>query len=464
MSLRPMDRPPVRNDMTTPIADLIRAYIESSPVRLHMPGHKGHGPLGCEPWDITEIPAADELYAPTGIIRESEDNASALFGSGRTLYSTEGSSQCIRAMVHLAAVYARTRQIGVERAYILAARNAHKTFLYALALTDLDVKWMMPATSGSLCSCPLTAADVEEALHHAPTPPAAVYLTSPDYLGHLLPIREIAEVCHAAGVPLLVDNAHGAYLHFLKEDLHPLTAGADMCCDSAHKTLPALTGAAYLHISKNAPAELATGAREAMALFGSTSPSYLILASLDLCNATLAERFRKELAERVQQLEEIRWTLRQHGWTIEPSEPMKLTLRTPTDLPGDRLAEQLRRAGYVCEYADREHIVMMPSVGTTDRELDELVDALGNCPSPPPPPFSCHLPVAEQAMTVREAICAPFEVLPCADAVGRICATPTVSCPPAIPIVVSGEIIRQEHIRLLEHYGIKEIAVVRKSF
>lgn len=259
--------------MTTPIADFVREYAESDPVRLHMPGHKGQGLLGCEPWDITEIPGADELYAPCGIIRESEDNAAALFGSGRTLYSTEGSSQCIRTMLHMVAVQARAGQGSSSRPYVLAARNAHKTFLYGLALTDMDVKWLMPAVPSSLCSCCLTAADVDAALRTAPTRPAAVYLTSPDYLGNLLPVREIAEVCHAAGVPLLVDNAHGAYLRFLPTDLHPLTAGADLCCDSAHKTLPALTGTAYLHISQNAPPAFAAGAREAMALYGSTSPS-----------------------------------------------------------------------------------------------------------------------------------------------------------------------------------------------
>lgn len=457
-----MPRTPRQNDMTTPIADFVREYAESDPVRLHMPGHKGQGLLGCEPWDITEIPGADELYAPCGIIRESEDNAGALFGSGRTLYSTEGSSQCIRAMLHMVAVQARAGQGSSSRPYVLAARNAHKTFFYGLALTDMDVKWLMPAVPSSLCSCCLTAADVDAALRTATTRPAAVYLTSPDYLGNLLPIREIAEVCHAAGVPLLVDNAHGAYLRFLPTDLHPLTAGADLCCDSAHKTLPALTGTAYLHISQNAPPAFAAGAREAMALYGSTSPSYLLLASLDLCNATLAEGYREQLAERIRQLEEVRQTLGQHGWMVEPSEPLKLTLRAPAAPNGEQIADRLRRAGYVCEYADREHLVMMPSVGTTTRELEGLVCALGDCPAPPTSLFSCRLPMTESVMTVREAIFAQFERLPITKAVGRVCATPTVSCPPAIPIAVSGEVIREEHLCLFEHYGIREIAVVKE--
>ena len=112
--------------MNTPIADFIRAYAESGTLRLHMPGHKGHPLVGCEAFDITEIRGADELAVADGIIGESERNASLLFGTGKTLFSTEGSSQCIRAMVYLAASAAPDRE---KRKYLLAGRNAHKTLL-----------------------------------------------------------------------------------------------------------------------------------------------------------------------------------------------------------------------------------------------------------------------------------------------------------------------------------------------
>lgn len=451
--------------MNTPIADFVRNYAARNPVRLHMPGHKGRELLGCEALDITEIPGADELYVADGIIGESEQNAAGLFGTGATLYSTEGSSQCIRAMVYLAALNARDAH--ARNPYILATRNAHKTFLYALALTDLDVRWLVSAETDSLCACRITATDVAHALREAPEPPAAVYVTSPDYLGNLLPVREIAEVCHAAGVPLLVDNAHGAYLRFLPEDRHPISLGADLCCDSAHKTLPALTGTAYLHVSRTSPPLFAAGARDALALFGSTSPSYLLLASLDLCNRYLADGFRDALAARVGQVAAVRAALRTKGWDMEDTEPMKLTLRAPSGLPGTRLNENLRREGIVCEYADREYLVMMPSVDTTGQELDRLICALGDCPLPRSGAqtadcaFSCRLPAAQTAMRVREAIFAPAETVSVEDAEGRICAAPTVSCPPAIPIAVSGEIITRAHIRLFAHYGIRRVSVVR---
>jgi arginine/lysine/ornithine decarboxylase len=116
----------------------------------------------------------------------------------------------------------------------------------------------------------------------------AVYLTSPDYLGRRADLRAAAEVCRRRRVPLLVDNAHGAYLRFLEENQHPLALGADACCDSAHKTLSCLTGAAYLHLSSRAPEGWAQQAEEALSLFASTSPSWLILRSLDRMNLELA--------------------------------------------------------------------------------------------------------------------------------------------------------------------------------
>ena len=218
--------------MNTPIVDFVKRYAASEALRLHMPGHKGAGSLGVESLDLTEIEGADVLYHEDGILRESQRNATALFGTKKTVYSAEGSSLAIRAMLYLA-------KLAGNGNCILAARNAHKTFMTAAALLDLDVQWLY--SSGSLLSCPISTQDLESALQK--TKPIAVYITSPDYLGNVADIQGLAEVCHRYGTYLLVDNAHGAYLHFL--DRHPMDLGADLCCDSAHKTLPVLTGGAY---------------------------------------------------------------------------------------------------------------------------------------------------------------------------------------------------------------------------
>ena len=171
---------------------------------------------------------------------------------------------------------------GGFRPQILAGRNAHASFLCAARRCWI---WRSGGCGGKPDDLPPSAAELEAALDGLAEPPAAVYLTSPDYLGNRADIRELARVCRGAGVPLLVDNAHGAYLRFLPEDAHPLTLGADMTCDSAHKTLPVLTGGAYLQISREADPFFAEQAEGAMALFASTSPSWLILQSLDRCNA-----------------------------------------------------------------------------------------------------------------------------------------------------------------------------------
>lgn len=284
--------------MNTPIADFVQQYAASDGVRLHMPGHKGRALLCCEPWDITEIAGADSLYEAEGIIRQSEDNATALFGSARTFYSTEGSSQCIRAMLFLCLT---CRRAGTKPV-ILAARNVHKAFIYAAALLDAEVVWLWPEATTSLCACPITPKTLEDALSAMDAPPAAVYLTSPDYLGNQADVAALAAVCHAHNTLLAVDNAHGAYLRFLSPSQHPLDLGADICCDSAHKTLQVLTGGAYLHVAKTAPAAFAEGGKQALALFGSTSPSYLTLASLDLCNKELAEGYSVALQGTVESL------------------------------------------------------------------------------------------------------------------------------------------------------------------
>lgn len=438
--------------MNTPVADFVQRYAKAGTARLHMPGHKGRCFLGCEPWDITEIHGADALYEAEGILAESEQNAAALFGSQRTCYSTEGSSQCIRAMLYLAVAASGSHTV-------VAARNVHRAFVSAAALLDLEIRWLWPEESRSLCGCPISPAQLEETLHSLPEPPAAVYLTSPDYLGGMAEIPALAQVCHQHGTLLLVDNAHGAYLRFLQPSLHPPDLGADLCCDSAHKTLPVLTGGAYLHLSPTAPAQLGPLAKSALGLFGSTSPSYLTLASLDLCNRYLAEGYPQRLAEAVERLAELREKLTAAGWRVEPSDPLRVTVAAPRGVTGQELAGQLRRQGVECEYADRDFLVLMATPENTPEELAQAAAALGQCPGEANPP---QLPLArgERACSIRQAAFAPRETVDAAHSLGRVCGLPTVGCPPAIPIAVSGERITPEALALFAYYGIEQVEVL----
>ncbi len=471
---------------TTPIVDFVRRYAQSGTSRLHMPGHKGQSLLGFEPWDITEIKGADELYGADGIIAQSEANATRLFGTVHTYYSTEGSSQCIRAMLCLAL---QAAPAAGQRPVLLAARNAHKALLYAAALLDFDIQWLWPAPqdAGALCSCPVSAAKLTGALQGLAQQgkrPFGVYITSPDYLGGVQDIAALAEVCKDFGVPLLVDNAHGAYLRFLPQGgQHPIALGAAMCCDSGHKTLPVVTGGAYLHLGKNAPIQDEAAVRNALALFGSTSPSYLILQSLDAANAVLADGFREKL-------DICRWRLGMLCRELDAlrpglalpltgahREPLKLTLDAAAlGLSGQQLAQALRERGVECEYADPRYVVLMPSAESSAAEFACLQTALHTiCDEAPaadvsvtaddPAAFAAlagALEAQPRRRTIRDAVLAPQEMIPVAEAVGRICAAPAVSCPPAIPIVVSGETVPPEALPLFARYGIEKVAVVKE--
>jgi len=444
--------------MNTPIFDFVKTYERSGTARLHMPGHKGRSFLGCEPLDLTEIAGADALYEAGGIIEESEANAAALFGSQATFYSTEGSSQCIRAMLCLAL---SNRPKGASNT-VVAARNVHKAFVYAAALLNLETIWLWPeGGSASLCGCPVSPAQLEQTLSALSAPPAAVYLTSPDYLGGMAEIAALAAVCHRHGTVLAVDNAHGAYLHFLRPARHPLDLGADICCDSAHKTLPVLTGGAYLHISKTAPAGFAERAKAALAIFGSTSPSYLTLASLDLGNRYLAEGYPDRLSRTCAALDQLRRQLDANGWRTLAADPLRLTLPAPAGVTGLELAERLRRGGVECEYADRDFLVLMATPENSAADFERLLAALGRNEAPDAPPILLPLARGEPVCSIREALFAPQETVPAQAALGRVCGAPTVACPPAIPIAVSGERIGREALALFARYGVETVDVLR---
>lgn len=464
--------------MRTPIADFVKQYKESGTSRLHMPGHKGCTLLGCEDYDITEITGADSLYEADGIIAESERNATDLFGTGRTVFSTEGSSQCIRAMLYLAI----NNRESTGRPYVIAGRNAHKAFLYVAAVLDFDIVWLWPKEMHSLCSCLISEEQLEqklsEEIQKRGEVPVAVYLTSPDYLGGRLAIKEMAEVCHRYDTILAVDNAHGAYLRFLQESQHPIDLGADICCDSAHKTLPVLTGGAYLHISENAPEYFREYAKSAMALFGSTSPSYLTLMSLDLCNAYLSGDYRERLKHTVERLKNIRRDMRVNGWQVEETDPLKLTIKAPVGMTGKDLAQKLRLARIECEYADEEYLVLMATPENKAEDYERLMNTLGICKETcgtestvtkselaqqellDGARIKMHPASCRQQLSVREAMFAKQETIATGDSLGRICGAPTVACPPAIPIVVSGEVIDENAIVLFAHYGIDTVSVV----
>ena len=438
--------------MTTPIFDFVKAYSERKSVRFHMPGHKGVCQLGCEAFDITEISGADVLYSADGIICESENNLSSIYGTSHSFYSTEGSTLAIKAMLALV-----SERVGEERPLILAARNVHAAFVRGAALLDLDVRFIYPEDGAHLCACLISADDLEREIRLSDRKPSAVYLTSPDYLGNIQDIGALARVCKSHDIPLLVDNAHGAYLRFLDNDIHPISLGATMCADSAHKTLPVLTGGAYLHISPDYP-EYAQRARGALSLFASTSPSYLTLSSLDLCNKRLSEDYPEKIKAMAKKADLLKGEIARLGLTVADSEPLKIVINE-----GDSLSAHLRDNGIEVEFADSDYTVLMLTPENSDEDFDRLLSALKKYePSNKrrtSPSVKPHMAV----MSIRSAVLSPCETISVDDAVGRICASPTVSCPPAVPIVISGEVITAEDVSLFKYYGISTVSVIKNG-
>ena len=481
--------------MNTPIVDFVTNYKNSDGIRFHMPGHKGTTILGYEDRDITEIFGADALYEASGIIAESEAMATKLFGTRRTLFSTEGSSQCVKAMLELAKRWWQEKQrkqreiassdslektVEYNQSYrpmVVATRNVHKSFLYATILLDFDIVWLWPeGKEDSLCSCSISIEQLENVLQKQIQPVAAVYITSPNYLGGEADIKAIADVCNKYDTLLLVDNAHGAYLRFLTPSRHPIELGAHMCCDSAHKTLPVLTGGAYLHISENAPKDLEIQAKQAMELFGSTSPSYLILQSLDLCNAYIVNGYREKLYHTILQVDDTKQKLKKYGWNVLTTDPLRITIKSFFIMSGQELANVLRTYDIECEYADADYVVLMVTPENKIEDFKRLEKVMENIAKEiwcklsekkdgdkeneelqKQIPLATHV---EQVLSVREAFFALGEVIPVQQALGRICRMPTATCPPAIPIVVPGERIDEMVIRCFQYYRIEQVDVV----
>lgn len=457
------------NNTYTPVADFIESYSQSHTVRAHMPGHKGIDPMHKHDviyaHDLTEITGADSLYEATGILLESENNASMLFDSYHTYYSAGGSSQCIKTMCALACAY--YHQENSHRPTILAGRNAHKTFIHASQLLNFNIKWLESVNDDSLCECKITPSSLKKALSCLEVKPCALYLTSPDYLGNILDIKALAEICHQYQMLLLVDNAHGAYLKFMDAKLiHPIDAGADLICDSAHKTLPALTGAAYLHISKRSPhklLELSSRVRDYSVMFGSTSPSYLIMESMDLVNKWLITHPHvfTQFALKVSKLKE---DLKALGFHLRNTEPLKITLDVP--FQGESLMQALTLLHIECEYADPDFVVLMLTPLNSDEDLRRIKQAFITLSHE-------EKYLQEKTESMKTALpkvkYQPYEVLFALEeeinvdegCIGRVCVRCHIGCPPAILPIVPGEIINEQTIAILKKYKIKTIHVLK---
>lgn len=428
--------------MNTPICNFLERYANESRLRLHTPGHNGEIPN-----DITEICGADSLYRSDktgGIIGTSEALAAGVFGAKKTCYSCQGSTLAIQTALAL------LKLRGCKT--IAASRYSHRSLVSAAALLRLDIKWLYPDE--------FMSADVPYNVTGL-CGTDAVFVTNIDYYGGTWKFVR-------PSIPVVVDNAHGAYLRFVDkrkfgtEYLHPLELGFPlMCADSAHKTLPVLTGGAYLHFAQG---EDFTGAKEMMAMFGSTSPSYLVLESLDRFNATIAENIQL-VNNACEAVMELKQRLTQSGVPLKKSDPLRVTINARAcGMSGFEFAALLRTNGVECEMADENYVVLMFSATTTVEDCERAEMGILLVPTAVPKPLVqyAHIkPVAE--MPIYEAMFKPRKVIPLEAAAGQICAGLDCPCPPGVPLIMPGEVFDHNVINAMKMHGVKNVSVVSKA-
>lgn len=429
---------------------LYRALVQHRDLRrasLHTPGHKNRAlPADLLSLDFTELPDTDSLFEASGAILQAEQEAARVLGTAHTFFSAGGCTLCIQAMLRLAS------QRGGRR--VLAHRVLHRSAVHAMALLDLEPVWLYPTPdAGAGLAGRVSPQTVERALEQAPDA-ACVYVTSPDYFGVRSDIAGIAEVCRRYDVPLLVDNAHGAHLG-LTSAPHPIHDGAAMTACSAHKTLPVLTGGAWLNLADD---RFAQGARDAMALFGSTSPSYPVMASLDWCAHWMEHEGREAYRRLEQQVEQLgkRALARGFGLPKGAVDPTRLSLNTALlGQTGEQAAEHFRRCGVEPEYADGAYVVLIATPWNTPEEFGRIAHALDTMPVGSPLPLeSPALPSPPpRRVSLREALFAPAVEVPLAQAVGRVAAQAACPCPPGVPVVMPGEEVTAQAAEFLHRYG-----------
>ncbi len=439
----------------TQLLQFMNQYNRDGWSRFHMPGHKGNFPAfrltDIQRFDLTEIAGADCLYQANGAIRHLERQIADFYGVSDTIISAGGCTLCIQAML------AAALNPGDE---VIAVRNAHVSFINSCILLGITPHWVFPKYSDTAGVSgivePSQIAEAVSAFPHA----KAVYLTSPDYLGRIADIAPIAEICRRSGLLLLVDNAHGAAL-VLSEQQHPMALGADLCCDSAHKTLPVFTGGAFLHLSKDFSADTL---KEKMALFGSTSPSYLIMLSIELCIEWLKKEGKEAYRRTAKQIQLLKEQCRNKKIPIidGPSDPFRLSVATGVVGYTDEQAGDYFRAHQIePEYIGGGYSVFMASPFNTPTDWERLDSAIAQLNVQPasPVPFAYDPP--EVTLPPRDAAFSASESVSVQSAAGRIAAQTAISCPPGVPIVIPGEKINAQVENILKNSGFFMVKVVK---
>lgn len=442
----------------------LKEYADSDYLPMHMPGHKRRmGEIG-NPFfiDITEIGGFDNLHHAEGILLEAQKRAASLYHSEETHYLINGSTAGI-----LSAVSGCTSFGGK----ILLARNSHKSAYHAVFLRGLRVSFLYPQSTGKMgINGVILPEDVDKALQEDPKI-QAVLITSPTYDGVVSDVKKIARIVHGYGIPLIVDEAHGAHFpfspHFPKDSV---SCGADVVIHSMHKTLPTLTQTALIHL--NGSLIDREKIRNFLTVYQSSSPSYVLMASLDHCVEWISSH--KDAFEKLwEQLQELRDGLRKMKklklLEIPGMDVSKILVSVQeSGINGHELDQMLRDDYHIeMEMACNSYVCAITSVGDTKESLDRLLRAfmdvdgilvrghgVNTDDSNLPPVCSTDevLP-AESVCTILKASECGKESCILQEAIGKISAGFVTLYPPGIPILTPGERISEEIVKRLLVYA-----------
>lgn len=434
--------------MPTPLYDALKAYAAGSPARYHMPGHKGKflpvpELMGLAPLDVTELPLTGNLYTAGAPFDEAQRLWAEVFGFDFCQFLTGGSTMGIHTGLSLCAR---------PGSRVLIDRGCHRAVFHAMALLDLEPVYLeRPWLAGENLTGPISPETVEKILSQNPDI-KTVCITSPTYAGMLSDIRAISSIVRARGGRLFVDGAHGAHLPFL--GLDPFS-GADAVAVSAHKTLPAMGQSALLFTNGFAPDRV----RQMASVFGSSSPSYPMMASVDAARDwLLGEEGRRAYRRAARRVLELRQKFPSLGGT-HSLDPCRLTLKVKN---GPAFTKLLEGRGVYPEMEDGGHVVLICTAQDSDEDLhrleqvlEELREQMGNCLPIPAPPLP------KKVLSPRQALFAPGKVRPLKDCEGEIAASQVAPYPPGVPVVAPGEQITKKELAYLQEIGYNMLSEVR---
>lgn len=431
-------------------------YNASSALPMHMPGHKRQKDYlgGIAQYDITEVTDFDDLHHPEGILKEAMEEAASIYHSEASYFLVNGSTCGI-----LSAITAATKP-GDK---ILISRNCHKSALNAVAILQLNPIWLEPPVVSEIhVYGSISPSSVKEAFAKHPEI-SAVLLVSPTYEGIVSDIRTIGDLCHRQGIPLIIDAAHGAHFRFGAQfPPDALSCGADIVVESLHKTLPALTQTAILHLQGTRICR--DRLNYALQCYESSSPSYLLIASAIECLKTMTEQGDKLMEEYSENLTLLRKALSEQEEsfllsknsedTVFDYDPGKITIGFH-GYHGGELHKLLHRRHIETEMAAPGYIVAMTSPFDSKENLFRFQNALvrlrqelprrGNIPFP-----SIEIRHGDKAMLPGETLYAEKEMLPLEEAQNRVAAETVYLYPPGSPLIAAGEYIHPEDIETIK--------------